>query len=54
MPFERIVLNPGFGAPRLAGSSFTRGALGLVERLARRSVPTALWAYMRASAIKLR
>lgn len=53
MPLERVVLNPGFGAPALAGSPVIGGALGLVQRLARRGVPSALWAYMRASTTKL-
>jgi SAM-dependent methyltransferase len=52
-PLERVVLNPTWGLPGLAASPLARGALGLAERIARRAIPLAFWAYVRTRTTKL-
>lgn len=51
-PLERVLCHPQLGLPALGQSRLVRGALRLAERVQRRVLPRAVWAYFRARVSK--
>lgn len=52
LPLERVVCHPRLGLPGLGRGAVTRGALRLLDRLHRRLIPRAAWAYFRARVVR--
>jgi ubiquinone/menaquinone biosynthesis C-methylase UbiE len=52
LPLERVLLHPSLGAPSLASLPLVAGALGAVDALARRLLPTRAWMYLVFEAVR--